>query len=317
MPKSVVACPQCAEGVSPFILFLGTLTALGVSTVMYLMNNKPSQKKQRAGRKAAKAGRRNFIIGGNWKCETNCAMVDQIMARLNGMGSIAAPIEVYVCPPMVHTATVVSSLRTDIAVSSQDCGALKKYGAYTGDAFPGMLKDLGCEFVLVGHSERRQYQKESSALIAEKAAAALAQGLGAVVCIGESKQEREAGVATLKKVLLDDQMAALVKAVGKKPEDWANIVIAYEPVWAIGTGLSATPKDAQETHKIIRDWVAANVGAAVAASLRIQYGGSVKGATAEELATMPDIDGFLVGGSSLKDDFLLIIENAEKGLLKR
>ena len=180
--------------------------------------------------------------------------------------------------------------------------------------FSGMLKDLGCEWAIVGHSERRQYQKESSELVAAKAKAGLDGGLGAVVCIGESKDEREAGMATIKQVLLDDQMSALVKALGTEPASWADVVIAYEPVWAIGTGLSATPEMAQETHSVIREWVAATVGKEVAAALRIQYGGSVKGATALELAKQPDIDGFLVGSASLKDDFLVIIDNASKAI---
>jgi triosephosphate isomerase len=179
--------------------------------------------------------------------------------------------------------------------------------------FAGMLKDVGCEWAIVGHSERRQYQNESSDLVAAKAKAALDGGLGAVVCIGESKEEREAGMETIKQVLLKDQMAALVKALGTAPADWSNVVIAYEPVWAIGTGLSATPEMAQETHLAIREWVGANVGPEVAAALRIQYGGSVKGATALELAKQPDIDGFLVGSASLKDDFLVIIDKAAAG----
>ena len=169
------------------------------------------------------------------------------------------------------------------------------------------------QWAIVGHSERRQYQGESSDLVAAKAKSALEGGIGAVVCIGESKEEREAGMATIKAVLLDDQMAALVKALGMAPGDWANVVIAYEPVWAIGTGLSATPEMAQETHLAIREWVGANVGPEVAAALRIQYGGSVKGATALELAKQPDIDGFLVGSASLKDDFLVIIDKAAAG----
>lgn len=192
-------------------------------------------------------------------------------------------------------------------------GAISKYGAYTGDMFSGMLKEIGCEWAIVGHSERRQYQGESSDAVAAKAKAALDGGLGAVVCIGESKEEREAGMETIKQVLLDDQMSALVKVLGNEPASWKDVVIAYEPVWAIGTGLSATPDMAQETHLVIREWVHQNVGAEVAAALRIQYGGSVKGATALELAKQPDIDGFLVGSASLKDDFLLIINNAAAG----
>jgi len=297
-------------------MMAGTLCAVGVGTVMYLVANKPAKGSKKA-RKGRKTEGKKFIIGGNWKCETNCAKVDEIITRLNGIESIPDAIEIYCCPPFPHLATATIDLRADIAVSSQDCGVMEKYGAFTGDSFAGMLKDLGCEWALVGHSERRQYQKESSELVAAKAAAALKQGLGAVVCIGESKTEREGGLSVMKKVLLDDQMTALLKALGNDQSAWANVVIAYEPVWAIGTGLSATPAMAQETHKLIRDWVAAKIGPTTAANLRIQYGGSVKGATAKELAAQPDIDGFLVGGSSLKDDFLLIISEAEAGLKMR
>lgn len=189
---------------------------------------------------------------------------------------------------------------------------MEKYGAFTGDMYSGMLKDIGCEWAIVGHSERRQYQGESSAIVAAKAKAALAGGLGAVICIGESKEEREKGMSTIKKVLLDDQMMAVVSELGKDPAVWANVVIAYEPVWAIGTGLSATPEMAQETHLVIREWVKETVGSDIAAALRIQYGGSVKGSTAFELAKQPDIDGFLVGSASLKPDFLAILEAAAK-----
>lgn len=291
---------------------------LGAAGAMFLQQSqliKPT-KKERAGRKAATGGKK-FIIGGNWKCETKCDKVNEIIGRLNGMEALPPTIEVFVSPPSPHLATVALNLRSDVAVSSQDVGNLSKFGAFTGEAFAGMLKDIGCEWALVGHSERRTYQKETSALVAAKAAAAIKEGLGAVVCIGESKEERQGGEAVLKKVLLDDQMAALVGAIGKDEQAWGQVVIAYEPVWAIGTGLSATPKDAQDTHKLIRDWVAKEVGPAVAAALRIQYGGSVKGATAKSLASQPDIDGFLVGGSSLSDDFLAIISNAALGLEDR
>jgi len=297
----------------PAVLLLG---AVGVASILFLVNKTNSKKKARAGRKSSNGGKK-FIIGGNWKCETDCAKVEAIVDRLNGMGPIPDSIEVFVSPPSPHLSAVTLSLRSDIAVSSQDVGNLTKFGAFTGEAFAGMLKDVGCEWALAGHSERRQYQLESSALVAAKAAAAIAQGLGACVCIGESKEERQGGEAVLKKVLLDDQMTALLNVLGKDAEKWAQVVIAYEPVWAIGTGLSATPAIAQETHKIIRDWVSAQVGPAIAKALRIQYGGSVKGNTAEVLAACPDIDGFLVGGSSLTDDFLKIVANADKGLKQR
>eukprot|EP00618_Florenciella_parvula_P002730 CAMPEP_0119510952 /NCGR_PEP_ID=MMETSP1344-20130328/29757_1 /TAXON_ID=236787 /ORGANISM="Florenciella parvula, Strain CCMP2471" /LENGTH=306 /DNA_ID=CAMNT_0007547905 /DNA_START=226 /DNA_END=1146 /DNA_ORIENTATION=+ len=301
------------QGLSPFAVMGITLVVAGVGAVTMIMDK---GKKERKGRKSA-AGGKKFCIGGNWKCETNCAKVKEIIARLNGMAKLPDGIEVFVAPPMPHLATVTAELRADIAVSSQDCGNLTKYGAFTGEAFGGMLEDIGCEWALVGHSERRSYQSESNELVAQKAKAAIDAGIGAVVCIGEPLEVREAGIPALKKLLLDDQMTALVKVVGKDAAVWSQIVIAYEPVWAIGTGKTATPEDAQETHKIIRDWVSKTCGAAIAKDLRIQYGGSVKGASAEKMALQPDIDGFLVGGSSLKDDFLDIIANAEKGLAAR
>lgn len=179
-----------------------------------------------------------------------------------------------------------------------------KSGAFTGEVSPAMLKDVGADWVIIGHSERRQIFGESDELIAEKTAFALAEGLKVIACIGETLQEREA-----------QQTEAVVfrqmKAIAAQVKDWTNVVVAYEPVWAIGTGKTATPQQAQEVHAALRKWLVDNVSADVSASLRIQYGGSVTAANCRELASQADIDGFLVGGASLKPEFVEIV-NAKK-----
>lgn len=163
-----------------------------------------------------------------------------------------------------------------------------------------MLKDIGADWVIIGHSERRQIFGESDELIAEKTAHALAEGLKVIACIGETLQEREAGQT---EAVVFRQSKALANAI----KDWTNVVVAYEPVWAIGTGKTATPQQAQEVHAALRKWFTENVSAAVSAAVRIQYGGSVTAANCKELASQPDIDGFLVGGASLKPEFVQIV----------
>lgn len=177
-------------------------------------------------------------------------------------------------------------------------------GAFTGEVSPALLKDVGATWVILGHSERRQIFGESDELIAEKVVHALAEGLKVIACIGETLQEREAGQTEAVVFRQTKALAAVIK-------DWSNVVLAYEPVWAIGTGKTATPAQAQEVHAALRKWLAENVSAAVSASLRIQYGGSVTAANARELASQGDIDGFLVGGASLKPEFVDIV-NARK-----
>lgn len=173
-------------------------------------------------------------------------------------------------------------------------------GAFTGEVSPALLKDVGATWVILGHSERRQIFGETDELIAEKVVHALEQGLKVIACIGETLQEREAGQT---EAVVFRQTKALADAV----KDWSNVVLAYEPVWAIGTGKTATPAQAQEVHAALRKWLADNISADVSASLRIQYGGSVTAANAKELASQPDIDGFLVGGASLKPEFVNIV----------
>lgn len=163
-----------------------------------------------------------------------------------------------------------------------------------------MLKDVGADWVILGHSERRQIFKETDELVAEKTAFALAEGLKVIACIGETLEEREAGQT---EAVVFRQM----KALKEKVTDWTNVVVAYEPVWAIGTGKTATPQQAQDVHAALRKWITENISSAVSASLRIQYGGSVTAANAKELGSQPDIDGFLVGGASLKPEFVQIV----------
>lgn len=162
------------------------------------------------------------------------------------------------------------------------------------------MKDVGATWVIIGHSERRQIFGETDELIAQKTVHALEQGLKVIACIGETLQEREAGQT---ETVVFRQTKALADAI----KDWSNVVVAYEPVWAIGTGKTATPEQAQEVHGALRKWIADNVSADVASALRIQYGGSVTATNCKELASQPDIDGFLVGGASLKPEFVQIV----------
>ncbi|KAF0695683.1 Aste57867_13505 [Aphanomyces stellatus] len=246
---------------------------------------------------------RKFFVGGNWKCNGSLAQANALVDTLN-TATIPSDVEVVVAPSSVHVATVKSRLRKDVAVSGQDVWH-KGAGAFTGETSADMLKDAGANYSIVGHSERRQ-KGESSEEVARKAAHALQQGLSVIACIGESKGEREAN-QTLK--VVTDQLAAYAAHV----KDWTKVVIAYEPVWAIGTGLTASPAQAQDVHAGIREWLKNNVSAAVANSTRIIYGGSVTAGNAKELSGQTDIDGFLVGGASLKPDFLHIINAKSDG----
>jgi len=213
-------------------------------------------------------------------------------------------VDVVVAPPALHLSYAISIIRKDIGVSAQNCYKAAS-GAFTGEISPEMIKDVGAEWVILGHSERRNVLGESSELVAEKVGKALEAGLSIILCCGEKLDERKDG-KTLEVVI-----SQLKPCLGKI-KSWNKVVIAYEPVWAIGTGQVATPLQAQETQADIRKWLHGEVGAHVADAVRILYGGSVKGANSEELAAQPDIDGFLVGGASLDGpDFLKIINSAK------
>lgn len=246
---------------------------------------------------------RTPLIAGNWKMYKTIgeatALVRDLLA---GLGPLADR-EAIVCPPFTALAAVAP-----LVVGSQlGLGAQNLYpeaqGAFTGEVSPVMLADVGCRYVIVGHSERRQYFGESDAFVNRKLRAALAHGLRPIVCVGESKPQRDAGQA--EPIVTAQVRAALVEVT---PEQMADVVIAYEPIWAIGTGDTATPADAQSMHAAIRSTLADLYGAEIAATVRIQYGGSVKPDNIDELMAQPDIDGALVGGASLQAaSFLRII----------
>mmetsp|Transcript_28675 Transcript_28675/g.32931 ORF Transcript_28675/g.32931 Transcript_28675/m.32931 type:complete len:239 (+) Transcript_28675:217-933(+) len=229
----------------------------------------------------------------------------ELIKTFNNAGPIPANVEVAISAPFIHIGLALSSLRQDIAVGAQNCGVNEKNGAYTGEISASQLLDAGVTWVIIGHSERREgfgMAGEDEDLCAKKLKVALDAGLKVMFAIGEKKEERESGVTM---EVCAKQLAAAAKLLSE--EDWANVAIAYEPVWAIGTGLTATPQMAQETHASIREWVSENVSPEVAKAVRIQYGGSMKGANAKELLAQPDIDGGLIGGASLKADFFNVI----------
>jgi len=248
---------------------------------------------------------RRALVAGNWKMYGSRTLVRELLGGLR-QELAASPVEIAVCPPFPFLGLAAELLaETRIELGAQDLHTSAE-GAYTGEVSGAMLRGEGCRFVIVGHSERRQYCGEDDALVAEKAAAALREGLQPIVCLGESAAEREAGTTA---AVVRRQLAAVLTRVGA--EAMAGCVIAYEPVWAIGTGLTATPEQAQEVHAALRaqlDEAAPQLGQAV----RILYGGSVKGGNAHELFAMPDIDGGLIGGASLKaGEFAAICRAAE------
>lgn len=228
------------------------------------------------------------------------AMIDGIVAFLNQSGN-NPDVDVVVAPPAPYLAYVRQALNAGMHVSAQNCYKVPK-GAFTGEISPAMIKDLNIDWTILGHSERRHIFGESDVLIAEKTVHALENGLGVIFCIGETLEEREANRT---QEVCNRQLQALVD----KKIEWCpkKVVIAYEPVWAIGTGKTATPEQAQEAHVWVRDFMAAKVNKDDAAKIRILYGGSVTAENCQELAKKPDIDGFLVGGASLKPEFVKII----------
>jgi len=249
---------------------------------------------------------RRPLIAGNWKMHGSRAEnAELIEALLLGLPD-QVPFDIAVCPPFVYLWEVGRQLKSSsIALGAQSVCA-EQVGAFTGEASAAMLKDVGCQYVIVGHSERRAIYKEDDALVARKFLAAQSQGLIPILCVGETLEERERG-QTMQ--VVSRQLTAVLDLAGVAALRTA--VIAYEPVWAIGTGKNATPEQAQEVHAHIRNAIAAR-DAKIAAGVRILYGGSVKAANARELFAMPDVDGGLVGGASLKaDEFLKICAAAQ------
>jgi triosephosphate isomerase len=248
------------------------------------------------------AAHRTPIVAGNWKMNLDRSRGVALATAVSGRRGEAPGVEMVLCPPAVYVVPVseaVAKAGGDVGVGGQNASD-KESGAFTGEVAPQMLVDLGCRYVILGHSERRTLFGETDVAVNAKTKAALAAGLVPIVCVGETLTEREAGrTEAVVTTQVNGSLAGLDAASLEKT------VVAYEPVWAIGTGKVATPEQAQEVHATIRRLLAGLSSAATAAKVRIQYGGSVKPDNAAELAACPDIDGALVGGASLKaDDFL-------------
>lgn len=237
--------------------------------------------------------RRPFIAG-NWKMYKTCAEAVETAKKLAGLVSGVKDVDVMIAPPF----TALSQVNEAIKGSSVMLGAQnifwEKEGAYTGEISPQMIASAGCRYVIIGHSERRQYFGETDLTVNKKIRAALKNSLAPVFCIGETEKERDANDTFN---ILDKQIKMGLE--GFSPDDLAPVIIAYEPVWAIGTGKTATSGQAQEVHKFIRDLAGKLFGAKIAGAVRILYGGSVKPENIKELMSMPDVDGALVGGASL------------------
>jgi triosephosphate isomerase len=253
-------------------------------------------------------GNGRFIVGGNWKCNGTKASVEALVAGLNA-GDLADNVDVVVAPPFLYIDQAMSTLDAKFKVAAQN--AWVEYtlddpthhydsdtGAFTGEVSAEMLEDLDVPWVIIGHSERRTLLGEDNTTVGKKVAHARFHGLSVIVCVGETLEEREAD-----KTL--DVIFAQLQAVADEIDDrehssWGSqVVIAYEPIWAIGTGKVATPEQVQDVHAAIREWLAENVSEEVSKATRIQYGGSVNDQNCAELAQYSDVDGFLVGGASL------------------
>lgn len=246
---------------------------------------------------------RKYVIGGNWKMNLTLPQAQQLAADVRNRLASHRGAEVIVFPPFPYLGAVIETLREgSVAVGAQDLHTAAK-GAFTGAVSAAMLTSVGCTHVLIGHSERRHVFGDSNALVAEKLTVALQAGLAPVFCIGEKLDERRAGRTF---AVLDEQLQTALG--GHTAAALEKLVIAYEPVWAIGTGETASPEQAQEVHAHVRARVSDLLGPSFAQSVAIQYGGSVKPSNAAGLLGQPDIDGALVGGASLKaDDFAAIV----------
>ena len=249
--------------------------------------------------------RKPFICG-NWKMNKTvteaAAFMKDFVARVKGVD--ASKIEIGIGAPFINLEKMAEAAKgTVIEIGAENCHWEEK-GAFTGEIAANMVKDAGCSFVILGHSERRQYFGETNEIINKKVIAALNAGLQVIMCIGETLEEREAGKA---EAVVKDHLNGGLK--GLTAEQMKNVVIAYEPVWAIGTGKTATPAQAQEIHAFARGVLKEMFGAAVADATRIQYGGSMKPSNVKELMACPDVDGGLIGGASLKpEDFEQLVK---------
>lgn len=250
---------------------------------------------------------RKAVIAGNWKMNKTPAEAAELMAELKPLCKDAG-CGVVVCVPFVDLPVVLDAAKgTDIGVGAQNCH-WEQSGAFTGEVSAPMLKSMGVQYVIIGHSERRQYFGETDATVNKRVKAALGAGLDVILCVGETLEQREQGITC-------ELVAMQVKIAlgGVTSEELKHVIIAYEPVWAIGTGRTATAEQANEVCKSIRDTVAALYGAQAADATTVQYGGSMNAKNAAELLAQPDVDGGLIGGASLKpNDFAVIIGAASK-----
>ena len=251
---------------------------------------------------------REFLVAGNWKMNGSSAANDELVAGIVAGIPAGSGFRLVVCPSYPYLAAVASQVHgSAVALGAQNVSE-HEGGAFTGETAPSMLKDIGCEFVIVGHSERRAMYGETNVQVAAKFIAAQSVGLTPILCVGETLEERESGAT---EGIIDDQLGAVLDAAGV--DAFSAAVIAYEPVWAIGTGLTASPEQAQDVHRHIRARLAER-NAELAERVQILYGGSMKGENAAGLLAMPDIDGGLIGGASLQaSNFLAIAEAASQG----
>ena len=246
---------------------------------------------------------RKPFVAGNWKMNCSAEQAKSLTAAVAEAANAHGGVDVLVAPPFPYLSAAKDAAGGRCQISAQNC-YFEESGAFTGEVSVGMLKDVGCDAVILGHSERRHVLGETDEVVNKKTRAALDAGLPVILCVGELLQEREAGKTT---DVLDTQMAEGLKDVASLD----HVVIAYEPVWAIGTGKTASPEQAEEAHAHLRGWVASHYDDAAAESVRILYGGSVKPDNAAELIGQANVDGALVGGASLKADlFVPIIEAA-------
>ncbi|RMD41969.1 hypothetical protein DV735_g3149, partial [Chaetothyriales sp. CBS 134920] len=245
---------------------------------------------------------RKFFVGGNFKMNGTVQSIKDIVQNLSS-AKLDPNTEVVIAPPALYLLLTREHASPNIGVAAQNVYD-KGNGAFTGEISVAQLKDSNITWAILGHSERRTLLREDDGFVASKTKAALDGGLGVILCIGESLEEREKNVTV---DVVTRQLKAVNDVIGA--DGWKNVVIAYEPIWAIGTGKVATTEQAQEVHAAIRKWLAESVSKEVAENTRIIYGGSVTDKNSRDLATQPDVDGFLVGGASLKPAFVDIVNS--------
>jgi triosephosphate isomerase len=251
--------------------------------------------------------RRPFIAG-NWKMNKGPLDADRLSAELKRALADQTAVDVAVAPPAISIPAVAQRLQhTGVSVAGQDLHP-NESGAHTGHLSGEMLRQAGCAYVIIGHSERRQHDMETDSLIAKKVQAAFRAGLLPILCVGETLEQRESGQAD---AVVTDQLAIALQ--GLPADQVASLTLAYEPVWAIGTGKTASPEQAQDVHATIRSWLGSHFPEYVSRQIRIQYGGSVKPGNAASLLAQPDIDGALVGGAALSADSFVAIIKAASG----